>query len=157
MPPELPSPGVRMLRRGRHSFANGVYHVTTATAVRNPVFRDFDMARAASASIVSSESLGDTLLLAWVLMPDHMHLLLQLGARDPLPLVVCRIKARSAAAANRVMQRRGAIWARGFHDHALRCEEDMRTVARYIVANPIRAGLARHCGDYPFWDAAWLS
>ena len=115
------------------------------------------MARAASASIVSSESLGDTLLLAWVLMPDHMHLLLQLGARDPLPLVVCRIKARSAAAANRVMQRRGAIWVRGFHDHALRCEEDMRTVARYIVANPIRAGLAMRCGDYPFWDAIWLS
>jgi REP element-mobilizing transposase RayT len=146
-----------MLRRGRHSFANGVYHVTTATKARNPVFRDFDTARAAAASIVSPESLGDALLLAWVLMPDHLHLLLQLGARDPLPLVVCRTKARSAAAANRIRQRQGAIWTKGLHDHALRREEDMHTVARYIAANPIRAGLAMRCGDYPSWDAVWLS
>ena len=145
-----------MLRRGRYSSANGIYHVTTVTAAREPVFRDFDIARAAAASIVSPESLGDACLLAWVLMPDHLHLLLQLGERDGLSLVVNRIKARSAAAANRVVGRQGVVWARGFHDHAMRREEDVRTVARYIVANPIRAGLATRCGGYPFWDAVWL-
>jgi REP element-mobilizing transposase RayT len=145
-----------MLRRGRYSFANGIYHVTTVTAAREPVFRDFDTARAASVSIVSYESMGDARLLAWVLMPDHLHLLLQLGIRDSLPLVVCRIKARSAAAANRASSRQKAIWTKGYHDHALRREEDMQTVARYIVANPIRAGLVARCGDYPFWDVVWL-
>jgi hypothetical protein len=29
-------------------------------------------------------------------------------------------------------------------------------VARYIVANPLRAGLCRHLGDYPLWDSVWL-
>ena len=44
----------------------------------------------------------------------------------------------------------------GYHDHALRQEEDLRAVARYIIANPVRAGLVERIGDYPHWDAAWL-
>jgi REP element-mobilizing transposase RayT len=47
-------------------------------------------------------------------------------------------------------------WDRGFHDHALRSDEDVRKVARYIVANPIRAGLADNVLGYPYWNAVWL-
>ena len=35
-------------------------------------------------------------------------------------------------------------------------DEDMRAMARYIVANPLRASLVEHIGDYPLWDAVWL-
>jgi len=48
------------------------------------------------------------------------------------------------------------IWQPGFHDRALRRQEDLRAVARYVVANPIRAGLAETVGDYALWDACWL-
>ena len=47
-------------------------------------------------------------------------------------------------------------WQDGFHDHALRKEDDLIDVARYIVANPVRAGLVRKVGDYSLWDAKWL-
>ena len=47
-------------------------------------------------------------------------------------------------------------WQSGFHDHALRTEEDVRNVARYVIANPQRAGLVEHVSDYPWWDARWL-
>ncbi|MFO1311380.1 MAG: hypothetical protein U1F41_04875 [Burkholderiales bacterium] len=50
----------------------------------------------------------------------------------------------------------GGLWQRGFHDHALRREEDIVDVARYVVANPLRAGLVGRIGDYPFWNCAWL-
>lgn len=95
-------------------------------------------------------------MLAWVLMPDHIHWLLQLGERDALPTVVARLKSATARATNRMMSRSGAVWARAYHDHALRREEDLLTAARYIVANPLRAGLAKRIGDYPFWNAVWL-
>jgi len=49
-----------------------------------------------------------------------------------------------------------AIWQAGYHDHALRKEEDIRDVARYIVMNPVRAGLVRSVREYPLWDAKWL-
>jgi hypothetical protein len=38
----------------------------------------------------------------------------------------------------------------------LRREEDVLSVARYIVVNPLRAGLVARVGDYPLWDAVWL-
>ncbi len=46
--------------------------------------------------------------------------------------------------------------AKTFHDRAMRKEEDLKAAARYIVANPLRAGLVERCGDYPLWDAVWL-
>ena len=47
-------------------------------------------------------------------------------------------------------------FGRGLHDHAVRSDEDFRALARYVVANPLRAGLVSQIGDYPLWDAAWL-
>jgi putative transposase len=48
------------------------------------------------------------------------------------------------------------LWQRGFHDHAIRKDEDIKRIARYIVANPLRAGLVEKIEDYPLWDAIWL-
>ena len=50
----------------------------------------------------------------------------------------------------------GAIWQDNYHDQAVRAEEDLRKMARYIVANPLRANLVEHIGDYSLWDAVWL-
>ena len=90
-------------------------------------------------------------------MPDHVHWLIQLGERDELGPLVNRLKSASARAANLALGREGQLWQRGFHDHALRREEDLKTVASYIVANPLRAGLVRRMADYPYWNAIWLS
>ena len=67
-----------------------------------------------------------------------------------------RFKARSAHRVNKHLNCQGTIWQKTFYDHALRKEEDVRDIARYIVANPLRAGLVEHIGDYPLWDAIWL-
>jgi len=47
------------------------------------------------------------------------------------------------------------MWQDGFHDHAIRKEEDLADIARYVVANPLRAGLVRRIGDYSLWDSIW--
>ena len=156
MPRAHATPGHRALRRGRHSRDGGIYHITTVTRSRNPLFEDFPAACSACAAISSAPSLGTASLLAWVLMPDHMHLLLQLDGEECLSKVVARLKSRSAKAFQQASGRCGAVWAPGFHDRALRRDDDVRHVARYIVANPVRAGLVARCGDYPFWDAVWL-
>jgi hypothetical protein len=51
---------------------------------------------------------------------------------------------------------RGRVWQDGFFDHAVRRDEDVRTIARYIVSNPLRAGLVSNLGDYALWDACWI-
>ncbi|MNN75503.1 hypothetical protein D3C81_1918110 [compost metagenome] len=54
------------------------------------------------------------------------------------------------------MGRTGKVWQSGYHDHALRRDEDLKAAARYLVANPLRAGLVKSVRDYPFWNAVWL-
>ncbi len=93
---------------------------------------------------------------AFVIMPDHLHWLIQLQGNLGLSEIVRRLKGSSARGINLKLGRNGAVWQTGFHDHALRKNEDIRDVARYVVANPLRAGLVEKIGDYPLWDAAWL-
>jgi REP element-mobilizing transposase RayT len=93
--------------------------------------------------------------LAWVVMPDHFHWLVEL--RDnTLPGLMRTTKSRCARAVNARLGRTGQMWQKGFHDRAIRREEDLQAVARYIIANPLRAGLVRRVHDYPLWDAIWL-
>ncbi|WP_256562690.1 transposase [Pseudomonas sp. PA1(2017)] len=95
-------------------------------------------------------------MLVWVLMPDHAHWLIQLGEADSLAALVNLLKSSSSRMAGKCVGTERGIWASGFHDHGLRVEEDLLGVSRYIVANPLRAGLVRRVGDYPFWNAVWL-
>ena len=150
------TPGHHALRKGRVSIANGIYLVTATTFDRQKLFVDFDAGCAAARCFEDTRLLGDAKMLAWVLMPDHLHGLLQLGERDELSAVVNRMKSASARHVNHALGKSGAVWAKTFHDHALRSKEDLQDVARYIVANPLRAGLVTRVEDYPFWNAVWV-
>ena len=88
-------------------------------------------------------------------MPDHFHWLIQLN-KGTLAELMCRVKSRSSKALNMRSGLSTRIWQRGYHDRGLRREDDLKALARYIVMNPIRAGLVSKIGDYPLWDAVWL-
>ena len=92
---------------------------------------------------------------SWVVMPDHLHWLCILR-KGSLARLMQRVKSRSAIAVNRATFGNSEIWQPGYHDHALREDEDVKDVARYILANPVRAGLVAKIGDYPLWDAIWV-
>ena len=142
--------GYRNLRRGRVSLGGQIYHIITATRQRTPVFSNFNHARIAIRVLMGEDKLGTVSTLAFVLMPDHLHWLLQLEDNVDIAKVVGRVKSLIARRCGR------ALWQPGFYDHALRKEEDLTAVARYIVANPLRAGLVSKLGDYSHWDAIWV-
>jgi len=144
------------LRLGRHSEPGRVYLVTTTAVGRHPWFTEPDAAFACARASVSSEVWQDARLLCWVLMPDHWHGIIELGSDNTLDRVMNRFKSVTANAVNRALGRSGEVWARAFHDHALRVEEDLLATARYVVLNPVRAGLVTRVWDYSFWDAVWL-
>ncbi|HUR41484.1 MAG TPA: transposase [Verrucomicrobiae bacterium] len=151
-----PERGYRALRRGRLSLEGHVYHVTTTTSRRKPLFADFATARIAVRALNEPAHRGHCTLIAWVLMPDHLHVLLRLTPTAALEGTVSRLKSAIARASNRHLGRSGAFWQGGFHDHLIRDGEDLRAVARYIVMNPLRAGLVARVSGYPHWDAIWL-
>ena len=58
---------------------------------------------------------------------------------------------------NRHRCQSGSLWQRAYYDRAARKDDDIRRIARYIVANPLRAGLVQNIGDYPHWDCIWMT
>jgi len=143
------------LRKGRHSVAGQMYLVTFATSKRAHHFADWDIGADAARTLSAAPNWQASRLLAWVLMPDHWHGLVLLGEGEALSSRIGWVKAASS----RELQRRHAAWngwARSYHDRALRMEDDVAEAARYVVLNPVRAGLVRRVGDYPFWDAVWV-
>jgi REP element-mobilizing transposase RayT len=145
------------LLKGRYSQNQRAYFVTTVLREREKrYFADFHCARCVveEMRILHNENVVNSY--AWVVMPDHVHWVFQLGESTDLSSTIKRFKARSAHRVNRFLRRQGSLWQKAFYDHAIREEEDIQGIARYIVANPLRAGLVAHIGDYPLWDAVWL-
>ena len=144
------------LRKGRHSEPGNYYFVTATTAERHPWFAKLHPARLVVQEMKRLHDSSAVESLAWVLMPDHLHWLFVLGEAQSLGQLLNALKGSSARTINRLTGRVGPVWQPAYHDHALRGDEDLRAVARYIVANPLRAGLVKTLGDYPHWDAVWL-
>ena len=145
-------PGIQALRKGRRSIPGQIYLLTCVSAHRRPLFANPLVAESVCDTIISTTAWGDATLLCWVLMPDHWHGLVQL-THDDLSVVMNRFK--SLTTKRSLGSSCNGLWAQGFHDRALRQDEDLLTTARYIVANPVRAGLVRRVRDYPYWGAVW--
>jgi REP element-mobilizing transposase RayT len=150
------------LRKGRVAEPSRAYLLTTVTNQREPLFRGLRLGRMVVREMRSLHEEGPLASLTWVIMPDHLHWLVQLPSdlglrRDSyLGDAMKALKGRSARRINRATGRQGTLWQRAFHDHAVRDGEDIKPIARYVVANPVRAGLVERVEDYPLWDSVWL-
>lgn len=148
--------GHRALRKGRRSLPGYSYLVTFTTFQRIAFFEDPIHAASLCRSLHRLEVWNYNLLSAWVLMPDHLHLLLTLRPRQSLSPVVQKTKANTSRALRSQLPGTTRVWAPAFHDRLIGRNETMKNIARYIVLNPVRAGLADRVGNYPYWNALWL-
>ena len=151
-----PKTGTRQLRKGRYSERDRIYNVTTRTHNSVPVFSVFRDARLLTRALHVQHIGGQVESLAYVIMPDHLHWLVQLTGDRTLSTCINLVKSLATREIHNTGHYRGKVWQRGFYDRALRRDDDLPAVARYIVANPLRAGLSKTIRDYPFWDAKWL-
>ncbi|MGF6399991.1 REP element-mobilizing transposase RayT [Pseudomonas frederiksbergensis] len=143
------------LRKARFSESGRIYLLTVVVHQREPVFADWRMGRLLVDQLRCADQTSVVHSMAWVVMPDHLHWLLELQ-HGTLAELMCRIKSRSSRSINLVRRSQGRLWQRGYYDRALRRDEDIKGAARYIVMNPLRAGLVKRVGDYPLWDAIWI-
>jgi REP element-mobilizing transposase RayT len=145
----------RNTRKGRYSHPGQIYLLTAITKDREPLFSDWRVGALMAMQFEQADRDQAADSLAWVVMPDHFHWLI--GLKDtPLSEVIARAKSKGNHLVSKTLARSGSIWQRGYHDRAIRKEEDLKAVARYIVFNPVRAGLVRRVGEYPLWNAIWI-
>lgn len=150
------SPGHHALHIGRRSRARQIYLLTVVTHQRRRHFGHATVAHAVARELGGRHLWRDHDVHAWVLMPDHVHMLCGLADNESLSTLVGRVKVVTSKLANNVLGRDGAFWARGYHDHALRSRERMHQAIRYLVANPVRAGLVENPWLWPYWNSRWI-
>ncbi len=92
-------------------------------------------------------------LLAWTVMPNHVHFVLETRAEHPLFRVIQGLKSYTALRANRTLGRTGSFWARDYFDRYVRDDLHLAAMIRYIDNNPVKAGLVSRPEDWPFGSA----
>lgn len=139
-----------------------VYFVTICAATGTP-FTDLAIASIVINALEWLRSERGIRLYAYCLMPDHLHLLLQLpessdvagasvlrrGSRQTLGSVIATLKGFTNNESWRLGYE-GSLWQLNFCDHILRGYESGMRIAEYILANPVRAGLVTKVEDYPW-------
>jgi putative transposase len=90
----------------------------------------------------------------FVVMPDHLHLLLTPTSTTSLEKAIQLIKGGSSHQIRKARNQKMEIWQIGFHDWTIRDFADWQTKAEYIHTNPVRAKLVQKPEDWPFSSAS---
>jgi putative DNA methylase len=92
-------------------------------------------------------------LIAWVIMPNHIHLLLRPLNEAPLAVIVHSMKSFTAKRANELLGLTGKFWSNDYFDRYMRDREHFEKTIAYIHNNPVKAGLCAHAADWPYGSA----
>ena len=117
-------------------------HVIVGTARSTPIFDDPLLAATAFEPLVDHHQ-----TLAASVLPAHVHWLIRYS--HAISATVGRYKSLVTAKA-RALGCHDRIWQRSFWDHVVRDRDKLDRIVRYVVENPMRAGLCERYEDYPW-------
>jgi REP element-mobilizing transposase RayT len=95
------------------------------------------------------------LLSAWVVMPNHVHLVTTPLPGKQLAKIMQSLKSFTANEANKELERKGRFWMPDYFDRYVRNRRHFAAAIHYVENNPVKAGLCRRPEDWPF-SSAWF-
>jgi putative transposase len=142
--------GRKRLRLDPDNYAasGSVWHITTPTIDRQPIFGDPAIAQAVVDSLQFQCRRCGADLLLYCLMPDHLHAVITVGDVD-LVTILHGIKSYTTTIWRRQSGQQ-RLWQETFFDHGVRRSERMDGLVRYVTENPQRAGLVADWRAYPW-------
>jgi len=132
----------------------GVYFVTTRTWQSRALFSKPEPAGILFDQIVDCRERGFYKLHGFVIMPDHLHLLLTPAGQTTLEKAMQMIKGGSAHRIREELHFVWPVWQKGFHDRWMRDATEFQGRLRYIETNPVAARLVLRPEKYPFSSAS---
>jgi len=90
---------------------------------------------------------------AWVVMPNHVHIVVTLSEGYPLSRIIHSWKSFTARRINDVTRRSGRLWHPDYYDRFIRDEDHFVAAVEYVEHNPVSAGLSDSPADWPFSSA----
>ncbi len=139
-----------MPRKLRMFQANMPCHVISRGNNRNVCFYDhtdylFYLECLSDACIKYSGSLH-----AYVLMTNHVHLLITPSTKDSIPQIMQSIGRRYVQYINKTYRRTGTLWEGRYKASLIDAEQYLLACYKYIELNPVRASMVNHPGEYPW-------
>lgn len=139
----------------RHRTAPGAsYFVTTKCWQGRQLFQVREIAEILLQTLFYYKGQRAYLLHEFVLMPDHLHLLLTPNETTSLEKAVQLIKGGSSHRIHHERNHKMEIWQKGFYDWTIRDFDDWQTKVEYIRLNPVRAKLVVKPEEWPFSSAS---
>lgn len=138
-----------MPRSARQKSSTNVYHVMMRGINRQEIFEDEEDFHKFLAILKECKDISEFEIYAYCLMPNHVHLLIKTGT-EPLEQIFRRIGTRFVCWYNRKYQRTGHLFQDRFRSETIENEAQLLTVLRYIIQNPMKAGMEAEPGSYPW-------
>ena len=130
---------------------NPDYFVTACAAQRRAQFADPAIFSVLQRQLTRMNETSGWRVGRFVVMPDHVHFFCACGPdAPPLSRAVGALKQWSAKALVRGFGAKAPVWQREFFDHVLRSPQSYESKWRYVLENPVRAGLVKQAGDWPY-------
>jgi putative transposase len=137
----------------RHTRVPGTYFVTSRTWESRALFIHDEICQSFVAVLLHHRAEQAYTLHAFVLMPDHFHVLLTPDSDKTLERVVQYIKGGSAHRIGKERELQFPVWQRGFSDHRIRDAVDFETHLVYVNLNPVKRRLVLSAQKYR-WSSA---
>lgn len=139
-----------MARAGRYFLPDQPLHVIQRGNNRGATFFAEDDYRRYRAWLAEAAAEYGCTVHAYVLMTNHVHLLVTPGAADSLPRTMQSLGRRYVRHVNASYRRTGTLWEGRYRAAPIEGEAYFLACCRYIELNPVRAGMTAHPRDYPW-------
>jgi len=133
---------MELKRKPKHYYVeNAIYFITTHTFNFEPIFSDPKLAEILYNKILEYKGLLEYNLHSFVIMPHHLHIMLDLPSKTNISYIMFRLKGSSSREINKLRGVKSPIWQDRFYDHMIRDERDYVKHMDYIHFNPVKHGL----------------
>ena len=142
-----------MPRSARRKSATDIYHVMLRGINRQIIFQDEEDYRRFLRTLSECKQLSGFELFCYCLMPNHIHLLLRVK-NEPIDKILRRIGSRDVYWYNQKYERVGHLFQDRYKSEPVEDDTYFLTVLRYIIQNPVKAGLVASSEAYPWSSSA---
>ena len=126
------------------------YFITTVTENRVPIFEDILACKLFINLLIYYKFNCNYNVMAFVIMPDHVHLILQPTGNENISDIMKKIKGSFSRYYNKLNKRSGTVFQKGFYDTIIKDENHLNETIAYIHYNPVKNGIVFEAKDYPY-------
>jgi len=140
------------IRLNPEVYKSNIVQINMCTRNKKPLINGREVMNTVKDRIIALLHSREGVVYAYVIMPNHIHLLIFLGQWGSPGEYVRALKGNISAV---LRNERGIhnVWQKGYYDHVMRSEEDVKVVAEYIVNNPLRKELVDDRRDYVWYGS----